>query len=272
MKGRFLVLLCFFFLFALQSFGESHGDVCVITAPSGASMRAEPGINAKKLAHVPAFAQVNRLEWSEVHTTVEGIEGCWNKVAWDGKEGFIFAGLLCSTPEEMSQIKEMAKLVKREMDCLTLTLTNGKTVVLKDKPVFGEAGLRCRFKGMLAGQSFFVIEQVGWEWGNILLINSNDGRQQIIDSMPIFCPTGDRFVTTNWDLHAAYTSNRIQIFKLQEGMGNLEWGLEPADWGPENAIWESPTRIKFTRKDSDGKETPAAVEFNETEKTWHLLE
>ncbi len=271
MKFRFLALLCFFFLFTFQSFGENNSDICIITAPSGASMRAEPRINSKKLAHVPAFAEVNRLEWSEEHTTVEDIKGCWNKVAWQGKEGYIFAGLLCSNPEEMRLVKAQEKLVKREMDRLTLTLNNGSTVVVKDKPVFGEASLRCRFKGMLANQSFFVIEQAGWEWGNILLINTHDGRQQIIDSMPIFSPTGDRFVTTNWDLHASYTSNRIQIFSLQNGMGNLEWSHEPIDWGPENAIWESPTRIRFTRKDTEGKETPAAVEFNEKEKTWHLL-
>jgi hypothetical protein len=263
-------LLIFICVVSLTVTAESYQNPAVITAPSGASLRAGPKTSATRLALVPALAEVNILGHSEEHTTVEGVQGCWQKVSWQGKEGYVFAGLLCSDPEEMQQINNMNKLIKRETNRLILTLSNGKTVEIHDKPVFGEESLRCRFKGRLTDQPLYAVEQTGWEWGNILLFNCNDGRRLEVDAMPVFSPGGEKFVTANCDLHAAYNPNRLQIFKMVDGMGIVEWTIEPDAWGPENPHWESETCIKFTRREMDGSERPVSVSYDSDHKSWQL--
>lgn len=276
MRVVFLLLTCVLCLFPVSSFGENDAIIYVVTAPSGASLRESPKATAKKLAQVPVYSEVKweegSAEGAQESITVEGITAGWEKVSWQGKTGYIFAGLLCSNPEEMREIKAMAKQVKREMNRLTFTPANGKEVVLADKPACGETFLSYRFAGTLPGQHFFVVKQVGFEWWSMLLVNMKDGRQHQVDNLPVFSPDGERFVTANLDVQAGFVSNRLQIFKMVDGMGTLEWELEPSDWGPKNAVWESPTRIKFSKTDREDKETPAAVEFNAADKTWHLVE
>ncbi|EKD82325.1 MAG: hypothetical protein ACD_39C01358G0002 [uncultured bacterium] len=257
-------------LLPLQSFGEAYQDICVITAPSGATLRAEPDAKAAKVDKIPYLAEVNRTEWSDGQTTVEGITASWFKVTWQGKEGWVFGGLVCSTPQEMAMIKTVGDKVKREMNRLVLTADNGKTVEFTDKPVNDKDCLDFRFAAALAGQGYYVVMQGGYEWCNHILVNAKDGRQQQIDAVPVFSPDGIRFVTANHDLEAGYGHNRVQIFKIVDGMGVVEWSEEPTEWGPENVAWESPARIAFTRKIFVGGETKAVIEYDAKDAKWNM--
>lgn len=257
-------------LLPLQSFGEAHQDICVITAPSGATLRAEPDAKAAKVDKIPYLAEVSRTEWSDGQTTVEGITASWFKVTWQGKEGWVFGGLVCSTPQEMAMIKTVGGKVKREMNRLVLTVDNGKTVEFADKPVNDKDCLDFRFAAALVDQGYYVVMQGGYEWCNHILVNAKDGRQQEIDAVPVFSPDGTRFVTANHDLEAGYGHNRVQIFKIIDGMGVVEWSEEPTEWGPENVAWESPARIQFIRKIFVGGETMAVIEYDAKDAKWNM--
>ncbi|EKD83534.1 MAG: hypothetical protein ACD_39C00614G0002 [uncultured bacterium] len=270
--GLCLLLATVLLLLPMQIVAEEYEDICVITAPSGASLRANPDPKAEKIDRVPYLAEVKRLEWSDATSTVEGITACWFKVAWQGKEGWVFGGLVCSTPKEIALIKTVGARAKREMNKLTLSAENGKTVEFLDKPLNDKECLNFSLESYLPEHGFFVVMQGGYEWCNHLLINAQDGRQQEVDAIPVFSPDKTRFVTANHDLEAGYGHNRIQIFKMAEGMGVVEWSEEPTEWGPENVVWESPTRIKFTRKIFTGGEVEAIIEFSETDKAWNLTD
>jgi len=136
-------------LLPLQSFGEAFQDACVVTAPSGATLRTAPDPKAAKVDRIPYLAEVSRFDWSDEQTTVEGITACWFNVTWQGKEGWVFGGLVCSTPEEMAQIKAAGDKVKRVMNRLVLTADNGKTLEFIDVPVNNKENLNFRLEAIL---------------------------------------------------------------------------------------------------------------------------
>ena len=257
-------------LLPLQSFGEAFQDACVVTAPSGATLRTAPDPKAAKVDRIPYLAEVSRFDWSDEQTTVEGITACWFNVTWQGKEGWVFGGLVCSTPEEMAQIKAAGDKVKRVMNRLVLTADNGKTLEFIDVPVNNKENLNFRLEAILPDRGYYVVMQDGYEWCNHILVNAQDGRQQQIDAVPVFSPDGTRFVTANHDLDAHYGHNRVQIFKVIDGMGVVEWSEEPTEWGPENVAWESPARIQFTRKIFVGGGTKAVIEYDAKDAKWNM--
>ncbi|KAF1079494.1 MAG: hypothetical protein GQF41_4246 [Candidatus Rifleibacterium amylolyticum] len=272
MKKFLCVVLVVLLLIPTLLRGEEDADILVVTAPSGATLRETPDTKAAKLGRIPYLAEVKRTEWSDNHSTVEGVTACWFKVSWQGKEGWVFAALLGSNPREIELIKSSDGKVRREMHRLWLKTDDGKEVEFVDNPVSDKEYLNFTYYGTLPGNQFHVVMQSGWEWCTYLLVACSDGRQQQVDAVPVVSPDAARFVTANFDLEAGYGHNRLQIFRYENGMGVLEWSEEPTEWGPENPVWESDTRIKFNKKVLSGDFTEAFVEFDNKTSTWRLAD
>ena len=272
MKKLLFVVLFTILLIPTFLCAEVNEDILVVTAPSGATLRETPDTKAAKLGRIPYLTEVKRTEWSDNNSTAEGVTACWFKVSWHGKEGWVFAALLGSNPKEIALIKASEGKARREMHRLWLTTDDGKQLELVDKPVYGEENMHFVFCGAMADQPFYIVRQIGWEWEHYLLINRCDGRQQILDAVPVFSPDSKRFVTANLDLAAGYNENRMQIFRYEDGMGVLEWSEEPTEWGPDKPVWESDTRIKFNKTVLSGDYEEAFVEFDKAANTWRLVD
>ncbi|MFZ5950218.1 MAG: SH3 domain-containing protein [Candidatus Rifleibacteriota bacterium] len=271
MVGFLLLLLVF--SFTLPSNAQNQGDCWVISAPSGASLRDQPSLTGKKLGTIPFKAEVQLLMWAdeENQSSVEGITGGWLKVIWQGREGYVFAGLVCSDRQEQKFIEMSDGKVKREMNRLTLTADNGKVLTLEDFPVMGEQSQTNRFMGQVAGQPFWLIAQVGWEWHKFCVVSTIDGDLTEIDEVPVFSPDSTRFVTMNCDIHAGFTPNRIQIYRVNsEGRVSYEWSVEPDAWGAEDPVWHSSVLIGFTRRSDTDALASATLKFEQTISSWIL--
>jgi len=272
MKKVLCIVLVVLLLIPAFLRAEAYEDICVVTAPSGATLRETPDTKAAKLGRIPYLAEVKRSEWSDDLSTVEGVTACWFKVTWQGKDGWVFAALLGSNPKETALIRASDGKARREMHQLWLKTENGKEVEFASKLINNKEYLNYTFYGSTPGQQFYTVMQDGWEWCSFLLINCRDGRHQEVDAVPVFNQDATRFVTANFDLEAGYGHNRLQIFRYENGMGVLEWSEEPTEWGPENPVWESDTRIRFNKKVLSGDFKPAFVEFDETANTWRILD
>ncbi|MEW6711967.1 MAG: SH3 domain-containing protein [Candidatus Riflebacteria bacterium] len=267
------LLLMFVFSSVIPSNAQDHSDIWVITAPSGASLRDEPSLTGKKLDRIPFKSEVQLLMWADddKRNSVEGIYGGWLKVVWQGKEGYVFAGLVCSNREEQKFIELSGGKVKREMHRLTMTADNGKVVLLEDNPVMGEESQANRFMGQIAGQPFWLVSQVGWEWHKFNIISTRDGDLTEIDEVPVFSPDSTRFVTANCDIHAGFTPNRIQIYKVNpEGRVSHEWSQEPEAWGAEDPVWHSDSKIGFTRRSDNDDLASMTLELDKTAGIWKI--
>ncbi len=276
MRRYFAVLILFITLTLLADSPAmtQNNEAIVITAPSGASLRSAPSTTGKKLATIPHLAEVTFVETGFDNQIIEGINGPWYKVRWQNQEGYIFSGLACSTPAEIAAINGHKDRVSREMATLFLKTADGKTVSLQNRPEYGEQSKVCRFRSLLP-QNLFLVSQSGWEWGNTLIINANDGRSMELDADPIFSPDNRRFATANYDLEAGYTHNRIQIFSFVDGIGKLEWSQEPEDWGPGSAEWLDNDCLKVSVIYPHGSEAQPRVatrliRYNSSGKTWEI--
>ena len=264
------ILLAFICLLPLQAYSQNENDIVVVTAPSGASLREEPKTTGKKIAVIPYMTEVKFLQYSEEETTIDKVTARWNRISWDGKEGYVFGALTCSTPEEMKTIKAADGKVKRDMHRLLLTCDDGSVVTVEDQPVDGENFLKNTFAGYLHNRAFYLVEQIGWEWGNPLLISTRDGRQLEIDAEPVFSPDGKRFVTVNIDLEAGYSPNRIKVYDIVDGTGVQAFINESEDWGPVSAEWLSNDKIKIRRRDQANVESECTLERSTATGKWQL--
>lgn len=262
-----LALIC---LLPLNVRAQGEGDIIVVTAPSGASLREEPKTTGKKIAVVPYLTEVRFLQYSEEETMIDKVTARWNKISWNGNEGYVFGALTCSTPEEIKTIKTADGRARRDMHRLLLTCDDGTVVTIEDKPVDGENFLKNTFAGYLHNKAFFIVEQIGYEWGNPLLISTRDGRQLEIDAEPIFSPDGKRFVTVSMDLDAGFDPNRIKVFDIIDGMGVQTFVSEPEDWGPLSAEWLSNEKIKIRRRSQECSESECTLDFSAQTGKWQL--
>jgi len=168
-KKRMWILILL--LGSLTNILAAQADIAIITAPSGASLRSEPATTSLKLAAIPYLSEVVVLENTLDNQTIEGITGPWYRISHNKKEGYVFSGLISSNPEEMRLIKSLSKNVERTMLKLVIKAENGKTIVFENDPSYGESSKSYLLKDYLEAFHLYVIEESGWDWGNIILVS-----------------------------------------------------------------------------------------------------
>lgn len=91
MRGTLLAI------FFILQFGLIAQEWYSVTARSGLSLRAEPGLSAERIGGIPFNAQLELLEpyrYYEVTETIEGVSGYWAPVRYAGQEGYVFSAYL----------------------------------------------------------------------------------------------------------------------------------------------------------------------------------
>lgn len=98
MKTSLTFLLCLISTLAFSIDRYSKGDELFVHAPSGLKLRTTPDGDA--VVTVPYGGKLKVLENKIINPwkMVDGLHGCWAKVDFDGKTGFIFDGYLSFLP------------------------------------------------------------------------------------------------------------------------------------------------------------------------------
>lgn len=93
-----MIGMCMLSLQALAIRNYGSGQQLNVLAPSGMNLRDAPEGNV--LQRIPYGSQIKTLQAkSTMHAkTIEGIQGNWVKVEYNGKTGFLFDGFLSSLP------------------------------------------------------------------------------------------------------------------------------------------------------------------------------
>ena len=115
-------LLLFALTLQLSIFAQNKGCnyrlTCKVLAPSGLSLRSSPSLTAKVVTYAPENAIVSACELTAGKLVVEGIEGFWRPVEYNGKKGFMFDGFL--------EIKNYQKQTTAKFDSLKKDTDEGK--------------------------------------------------------------------------------------------------------------------------------------------------
>ena len=98
MKNLITLLLCLISTLAFSIDMYHKGDELFVHAPSGLKLRAIPDGDA--VITVPYGSKLKVLQDKILKPSkiVDGLHGCWAKVDFDGKTGFIFDGYLSFLP------------------------------------------------------------------------------------------------------------------------------------------------------------------------------
>lgn len=278
MKNILIAVLVFIGAVALA---QTEVEFSVITAPSGANLRAAPNAKSEKLGLIPYLSSVKKLETPfEVtmeNITVEGITAPWQKIEWENKPGYVFSGFLCSDPKETALISTFGGKVERSMNKLIIKAENGIKAVFEDCPTNYDNRVIYRLSSFLPTPKLYLVNCGLWDGYASIIVNAVDGRQLSLDAPPIFSPDLKWFATVNGDLESQFTANRIQIFDFSNGLGEAKWSFSPTTWEPRAGKWESPglLRISVAVKGNDGlieSDKPYFVKQNASSGQWELHE
>ena len=87
-------------------------------------------------------------------------------------------------------------------------------------------------------QNYWVLYIDGFEWINWLLVNGNNGREDIASSEPSLSPGGTRLLCKSADLEVGeYYANGIQIWRIDEDSLALEFEDLDMPWEPHIVKW-----------------------------------
>lgn len=109
--------MAYFYLFVILFFGainitEAAPKKNWIAAIHGLRMRSESNVNSKRLTTIPFGTEVTVTESDEKIETIDGVDGKWKKIAYNGKEGWVFDAYLRSY--NFINLKEIASKFYRE--------------------------------------------------------------------------------------------------------------------------------------------------------------
>lgn len=91
------LLLTALFLSSLLGYGQDDCQYRLelkVTAQSGLTLRAAPNLKAKVLGYAPLNAALEACEETFGALRIEGIDGHWRKVRFDGQSGYMYDGFM----------------------------------------------------------------------------------------------------------------------------------------------------------------------------------
>lgn len=143
---------------------------------------------------------------------------------------------------EESILNNYSEMVFRP-DSMTLCIltTEGDTLVFADTPY----ELRTDWFDVYSVISYlqeqdyyyWVIQIVGYEWIEWLLVNGRNGRTERTISVPILSPDGTRLLCAQADQVACFIENGIQIWRIDADSLVLEFSDLDVAWEPHHIEW-----------------------------------
>lgn len=121
MKKTMFSLFLLFMIVAVAEAGTETG-YSLVTAPSGLSMRTEPGQNADRELVIPYQTRVQVVALSDKSETISGVKGKWVKVQWLDYSGWVFDAYLKTVSQDdplVSYIRFCDSLDVNDIDSIT---------------------------------------------------------------------------------------------------------------------------------------------------------
>lgn len=271
-----------------------------VNAPSGLSLRAQPGTSGKILGRLTHGSNVEILQKDGPAQTIEGISANWFKVSSSGKTGWVFGGFIKPSaaakvinhwPEKQSdetlslsdnpdsEHAEAERKVKRQFGdkferkgkILKLKFSNGKHLDLVDDDSHTDSRVLYHCLDYFPDEGLFLVHGALYEGTDYFFVCEKTGKTISLGGMPFFSPDRTRVAASNVDIIAGYDFNGIRIFRINNDELKSELELAPGEWGPQNPRWVSETEIVFEKY--QGEETPAQTVkliYNSEKQIWEL--
>lgn len=140
-------------------------------------------------------------------------------------------------------------ILKPNDSTLCLVLSTGDTVTFRDtlQGTDNDRQYKHEYKGYLEKIGYFIVERVGWEWADWLIISKANGKKHTAISVPILSPDSNRLLCYWRDIEAGFLDNGFQIWHVSNDSLMVEYQLYPVQWGPEVAKWINAETIAFQR-------------------------
>lgn len=155
------------------------------------------------------------------------------------------------------------KVLRKSKTQLVFTLTNGKTITLKDDVSDGEESVSYLFEGFSEIFNSYVVSWQGWESSGRSLVNRITGEETEFSGLFVFSPA-KQYVAV-YDNHIAddiETSAGISLYEVS-ATGNLnqvyfaDTQVDPQKpWGPASVKWLNETSFEVERVIDSGERDP----------------
>lgn len=152
----------------------------------------------------------------------------------------------CARAIEERQLPRAAG-VSRRVDTLRLALAGGDTARFVDEGEEADV-TRYSYQDRWPDPGYFLLHVQYYEGSAYLLIDDSTGGRTRLPDWPLLSPDRRRLAVLSLDLEAGYVPNTLQVWALEEGRPELEWGTEPDRWGPVDGEWIDPTTLRFTQR------------------------
>lgn len=168
---------------------------------------------------------------------------------------FIFEEFDLFNPTDSLYIEKNKDLVSRNIDTLYLKCDNGEMVMLKNNRSDGDDMIFFDFKYLEKDLNAYIISCSLYESYNVWIINKQNADTLITINYPKVSPDKKKFICANLDLVAGFTTNGIELFKIENNKYILNGLRELSNWGPEEVMWKNDTTfvIKALETKSDGR-------------------
>ncbi len=140
-------------------------------------------------------------------------------------------------------IEKSKDVASRHGDTLFLKCDNGRIVKLKNINSDGDDMEYFSFAGLNKDINGYVVSRMRYEYYDVLIINKHTGDSLFAIGYPVVSPNKQQFVCVNMDMEAGFTTNGIQLFKIENDM-YISVGLrELNNWGPEKVMWKNDSTL-----------------------------
>lgn len=139
---------------------------------------------------------------------------------------------------------------REDATTLSIATANGDTVAFRNR-YDSPDGLRStiyRLVNYLPEENLWTVKTLGYEWIGWQVVDGVTGSTTATIGPPVPSPDGTRLLCMNEDIHAGYTPNGIQVWRVEPGRSLvLEFEDTSVPWGPRNGQWLNDTTIGFIK-------------------------
>ncbi len=158
----------------------------------------------------------------------------------------------CMEAMEVYYCSKFPDKVKRKEKELTLQLSNGKTVVLKNNSSEDDNYEVFQFVSF-DKNGYFIVAAYYMESYAYLLINATNGKTMSTIGYPVFSPDKKQYVAGNYDMIAAFTFNGIDFMTTTKDSIYSDARIDFATWGPEEVKWKDDSTLYVKQKSQLGE-------------------
>lgn len=201
MKTSLTILFCLVATLGFSIDKYSKGDELFVHAPSGLKLRATPDGDA--IVTVPYGSKLKVLEDKIMNPSkmVEGLQGCWAKVDYNGTTGFIFDGYLSFLPAPKDYHADLLNYCESTFEHVTPLLISSIGNCYGDDDGIGEASHTQVFK--YKDKTIVYSKSSGNEWAEeVITITGISNEEAYLITSYIFRDqikkAGDYFKTNGY--------------------------------------------------------------------------